>query len=67
MKSNLYRTGAAALTLVVCLSVAPVATAARPGDGFDFRDRIAKIIKKLRNLPRIFILEDYPGPPKPSP
>lgn len=65
MKSNLYRTGAIALTLVVSLSIAPVATAARSGDGLDFREKITKIIKKLRNLPGIKILEDYPGPPKP--
>jgi hypothetical protein len=65
MKSNMYRAGAAALALVVCLSLAPIATAARPGDRFDVREKIAKILKKLKSLPGIWVMEDVPGPPKP--
>lgn len=64
MKSNIYRAGAAALALVVCLSVAPTATA-QPGDRFDVREKIAKILKKLKSLPGIRGMEDVPGPPKP--
>ena len=65
MKSKFQRAGTAALALVVCLSLAPIATAARPGDGFDLRERIAKIIKKIKTLPGIRVFEDTPGPPKP--
>ena len=65
MKSNLHRAGAAALALVVCLSVAPVASAAQLGEPFDVRAKIAKIIKKLKSLPAIWVLSDEPGPPKP--
>ncbi|HEX8254912.1 MAG TPA: hypothetical protein VF846_17335 [Thermoanaerobaculia bacterium] len=64
MKSKFVRAGVAALTLVVCLSISPVAAAA-PGDGSaDLRERIIRAVKKLKNI-RITILEDFPLPPKP--
>ena len=64
MKSSTYRAGVAALAIIVCLSLAPVASAA-PGDRFDVREKIAKIIKKLKSLPGIKTMEDDPLPPKP--
>jgi len=77
MKSNIFRVGAAALALVVCLTIAPIVTA-RPAsaanatvteswDRFDLGARIAKIIKKLKSLPGVRSFEDQPGPPLPKP
>jgi len=72
MKSSIRRVGAAALMFVVCLSLAPVASAVAPegdrfGDGLGVRAKIAKIIKKLKGLPNIGILTDEPAPPHPKP
>jgi hypothetical protein len=68
MKSSTRFGGAAALAFVVCLSLAPVASAGlRPGDRLDVRAKIAKILKKLKGLPSIWTFEDQPGPPHPKP
>lgn len=64
MKLSTRRAAFAALTLVVCLALSPVAEAA-PLDGRSFREKIVKIIKKLRSLTDIRTLEDFPLPPKP--
>jgi hypothetical protein len=76
MKLSIRRLGAAALVFVVCLSLAPVASAATAsgdrvgvtfGERFGVRAKIAKILKKLKGLPNVWILEDQPGPPHPKP
>jgi hypothetical protein len=76
MKSSIRRVGAAALVFVVCLNLAPVASAATAsgdrdgatfGERFGLRAKIQKILKKIKGLPNIWILEDQPGPPHPKP
>lgn len=64
MKSHIRRAGVAALTLVVCLAFSPVA-AARPVDGPTLREKIVKIVKKLRMFAGVKTFEDFPTPPKP--
>ncbi len=65
-----YRFSAAALTLVVCLALAPV-TAAKPADNrdrFEPRDRILRIVKRIKDfIGRISSQDEYPHPPIPKP
>jgi len=66
MKVNSRRVGVAALTLVLCLSISPVATAAQP-DGWTIRETITRILKKLKTFGGITLNSDQPGPPRPTP
>ncbi len=62
MKNQNHQLGVAALALVVCLAVTPALHARPDRDrGFDFPDRIVKIVKKILRI-GVF---DYPTPPKP--
>ena len=67
MKRNHYRLSAAALALLVCLSVTPVTAAAEPSlGGSGFRQDIIRIFKKIqKKLSGITTLTDFPLPPKP--
>jgi hypothetical protein len=66
MKRYHHRLSAAALTLIVCLSISPIAAAAQP-DAHDFRESIVRILKKIQKKATsiITVLGDTPGPPKP--
>lgn len=67
MKHRAYLS-AAALTLVLCLSVAPMAVAAPQSrdDQFTVRDRIEHVIKKIRRFfGGITSLDELPLPPRP--
>ncbi|HYI08238.1 MAG TPA: hypothetical protein VEK57_04125 [Thermoanaerobaculia bacterium] len=67
MKTGYRRVSVAALTLVVCLSLAPVATAAVSRDHDD--DLRAKIVRMLKKAQKFFgsitSLEDNITPPRP--
>lgn len=65
MKSSKIRAGAAALTLVVCLSVAPVALAV-PGEdrSEEVRAKVWRLLKQFKKF-SVSILQDQPVPPKP--
>lgn len=68
MKIKNRRWGAAALALVVCLSVAPLTTAKPTEDRnrFEPRERIVRIVKRIKDfLNRIGSQEDLPQPPIP--
>ncbi|HYK04501.1 MAG TPA: hypothetical protein VE974_22305 [Thermoanaerobaculia bacterium] len=68
MKVNTRRVGVAALTLVVCLSISPVASAVQPGDAFvGIREKIVRILKKLKTFGGLTSFEDTIGPPRPTP
>jgi hypothetical protein len=68
MKVNTRRVGVAALALVVCLAVSPVAFAVQPHDAaVGIRERIIRIIKKLKTFGGLTSFEDTIGPPRPSP
>ena len=67
MKHQIYKS-AAALALVLCLSISPLAIAAPQSrdDGFTVRDRIELVIKKVRKFfDGITSLDELPAPPKP--
>jgi hypothetical protein len=58
----------AALVLFVFLAVSPVAFAAPRqdrGDAMVPRDRVVRIVKKIKNLVRGFVSQDEWLPPKP--
>lgn len=67
MKRYHHRLSAAALALIVCLSVSPVAAAAQPNlADTDFVRQVVRMFKKLqKKLTGIASLSDYPTPPKP--
>jgi hypothetical protein len=68
MKSRYRHLGAAAVVLVISLSVAPMVSAAgyRDGDSEDVGAKIARVVKKIKKIfVSIGTLEDYPYPPKP--
>jgi hypothetical protein len=70
MKKYRHRASIATLTLVVCLAVAPLASAAPFGDrDYDLSDRIARIVSAIQKLVSRFgdvtANTDYPTPPKP--
>ncbi|MEA2464964.1 MAG: hypothetical protein QOJ98_2711 [Acidobacteriota bacterium] len=68
MNVNTRRVGVAALALVICLSISPVAAAVQPNDAFvGIRERITRILKKLKNFGGIATFEDTIGPPRPTP
>lgn len=68
MKVNTRRVGVAALALVVCLSISPVAAAVQPNDTlFSIRDTITRILKKLKTLGGVALNNDFPQPPRPTP
>jgi hypothetical protein len=67
MKHRKYRS-AAALALVLCLSISPLAIAAPQSrdDDFTVRDRIELVIKKIRRFfGGITSLDELPLPPRP--
>lgn len=67
MKHRFYLS-AAALALFVCLSIAPLAMAAPQSrdDDFNVRDRIERVIKKVRKFfGGITSLDELPLPPRP--
>jgi hypothetical protein len=67
MKHRFYMS-AAALALFVCLSTAPLAIAAPQSrdDQFTVRDRIERVIKKVRRFfGGITSLDELPIPPRP--
>lgn len=70
MNLKYRRLSAAALTLVFCLTVAPI-TEAKPvqnRDRFEPRERIVKIVKRIKDLVwRISSFDDGPQPPNPNP
>jgi len=69
MNFNRYRLGAAALALVLCVSISPVATAAgqRRDDDPSLRQTIVKVIQKIRGIfgGGVVVNEDFPQPPRP--
>lgn len=70
MKLKYRRMSAAALTLVFCLSVAPMAAAKADRDRDRNRieppDRIVRLVTRIKNLlGRISSQDDFPGPPNP--
>jgi hypothetical protein len=66
MKSNTRRVGVATLVLVVCLAISPAAAAVQPNDAsVSIRETITRILKKLKKIGSIGVLQDFPGPPKP--
>jgi hypothetical protein len=66
MKVNTRRVSVAALALVVCLSISPVAAAAQPDHPlFNIREKVTRILKKLKTLGDITVFTDFPTPPKP--
>lgn len=66
MKRYHHRLSAAALTLIVCLSISPVAAAAQPDLGADFAQKVVRFFKKVqKKLTGITTLTDFPGPPRP--
>lgn len=71
MKLKYRRVSAAALTLIFCLSVAPVvaAKANRDRDRDRFRieppQQIVRIVKRIKNILKISSQEDLPQPPRP--
>ena len=69
MNLKYRRLSAAALTLVFCLTVAPI-TAAKSArdrhDRFERRDPIVRLISRIKELlGRISSQDDFPGPPNP--
>jgi hypothetical protein len=68
MKVKTHRAGIAALALVVCLSFSPVAAAVQPNDGaVGVREKIVRILKKLKTLGSVTVFTDFPVPPRPTP
>jgi hypothetical protein len=68
MKVITRRVSVAALALVVCLSISPIAAAAqRDQPLLQFREKISWLLKKLKTFGGIVAFEDNPGPPKPTP
>ena len=68
MKVNTRRVGVAALALVVCLSISPVAAAVQPNDVlFSIREKVTRILKKLKTFGPAAVLSDSPVPPRPTP
>jgi hypothetical protein len=66
MNVNTRRVGVAALALVVCLTISPVAVAVQPNDAFvGIREKITRILKKLKTFGGVSVLQDFPQPPKP--
>jgi hypothetical protein len=65
MKLKTRRVGVAALALVLCLSISPVATAAQPDGFLTIRETITRILKKLKTFGGITAQVDFPHPPKP--
>jgi hypothetical protein len=68
MNLKYRRVSAAALALVFCLAVTPVAIAKPAGERFRFepRDPIVRIVKKIKNfLTSISSEDDFPEPPRP--
>lgn len=66
MKIKYCRSGAAALLVVVCLAVSPVATAAPFfGRDLDVRDRVERIVMKIKKIFNISSLDNSIVPPKP--
>lgn len=66
MKSRSVRSSAAALVLLVCLSVAPIAAANGRDTGRDFSERVRRIIQKIQQIAGgITSNSNYPTPPKP--
>jgi hypothetical protein len=68
MKMNTRRVGVAALALVVCLSISPVAAAVQPNDAlFGIREKIIRIFRKLKTFGPTVVFSDVPQPPRPTP
>lgn len=68
MKAHTCRAGVAALLLVVCLTIAPIALAVPVSrdEPFDVREEIIRIISKIRKfVGGIGLTEDQPLPPRP--
>lgn len=66
MKVNTRRVGVAALALVVCLSISPVAAAVQPNDSLvNLREKVSRIFKKLKTLGGVIAFSDGLQPPKP--
>lgn len=66
MKIKYCRSGAAALLVVFCLAVSPVATAAPFfGRDLDVRDRVERVVMKIKKIFQIGTLADTLTPPKP--
>jgi len=66
MNVNTRRVGVAALALVVCLAISPVASAVQPNDTlFSVRERIIRILKKLKTFGGTTAHVDFPMPPRP--
>lgn len=70
MRIEYRRLSVPALTLVLCLLVAPLAPAAESARdherSFDVPQRIVRTIRKLKNFVRgITTFNDVPSPPKP--
>ena len=68
MKISRSRLGAAALALVLCVSISPVASAAgrRRSDDPSFRETIIKVVLKIRGIfGGVAANDDFPDPPRP--
>ena len=70
MNRNFRRLSAAVLTLAVCLTISPLATARPRKDRpkFDPVEPVVRVIAKFKNLlVRVTPLDEYPTPPLPKP
>jgi hypothetical protein len=65
MKSKSYRLSAAALALVICVSIAPAGYAAKQSKDFDVREKVVRFLKKLQVFIGVSSLDDLPQPPRP--
>jgi hypothetical protein len=65
MKSKSYRLSAAALALVICVSIAPASYAGKQTKDFEVREKVVKFLKKLQSFFGVTSLDDFPQPPKP--
>lgn len=65
MKSKSYRLSAAALTLVICVSIAPASYAGKQNKEFEVREKVVQLLKKVQRFFGITSLNDFPVPPRP--
>lgn len=66
IKSLSRRAATAALVIVLSVSIAPTAAAAKRNDG-SFSDRITKIIQQVKEFFTPRVNDDVPIPPIPKP
>ena len=65
MKSKSNRLSAAALALVICVSIAPASYAGKQTKDFEVREKVVQVLKKLQRFFGVSSLDDFPLPPRP--